>query len=62
MPDTPLNPTIAEIDALIARNEHVRRTWKGVPGYVRNIDIELCALRMLREAIASAAPIGDSKP
>lgn len=42
-------PTIDEVEGLIVRNRRMQETWSGSPAHVRNLDIELCALRMLRD-------------
>ncbi len=44
-----LKPTIDEIEGRIAVHERQIETWKGTPGYIRSLQIELLALRMLRD-------------
>jgi hypothetical protein len=38
-----------EIEGIIARTEAIREKWNGNPGYARQLDIELLALRRLRD-------------
>ena len=40
-------PTTREIENLIYRTQSIRDKWAGNPGYVRCLDIELHALRLL---------------
>jgi hypothetical protein len=40
-------PTISEIELRIATTQASRETWRSNPGYARNLDIDLHALRLL---------------
>jgi hypothetical protein len=40
-------PTTLEIENMIARLEVIKAKWKGDIGYVRHLDIELHALKLL---------------
>jgi hypothetical protein len=44
-----LKPTVDEVEGRIAFHERQIGMWRGTPGYIRTLKIELCALRMLRD-------------